>query len=161
MNFSEHLLAALLAAADFTKKNCLEFCTPETVLFYICDDELFDQAFSDCGGDTDLLARDLYEYITENIEKYDGETDAVQNSLALECVIENSAISASNSGNGVIEIKHFLHGMWHIDDLYAVYFMEKQGVNEADLLSAIADLEDEEEIIDAADIIIDESSEEN
>ena len=152
MEYSERLLTALINAAEFTKKQKLELCTPETVLYFICDDELFDSAFTDCGGDTDFLEADLYDYIENNIDRYSSETNTVQNSLALECALENAAISASNSGNHEIEIKHFIHGMWQIEDLYAVYFIEKQGVKETDLLCAIAELDDEEQLPE--DVII-------
>ena len=143
MEYSKHLLTAIQGAAEFTKEHNLELCTPETVLFYICDDNDFRKAFINCGGDIDILEPDLYDYITENIDRCSSIT-TVQNSLALECALENAHLSAMNSGSPSIKIKHFIHGMWQIDDLYAVYYIEKHGISEADLLSALADIEEEE-----------------
>ena len=68
MNYSEGLVAAYMAAVRYSKSNHLEYCTPETVLLFICENELFKDAFRNCGGDIDTLKKDLIKHIAENID---------------------------------------------------------------------------------------------
>ena len=91
----------------------------------MCDDATFADAFTECDGDVEVLREDLEGYIQRNCEKSkDGKlelTIAMQNVLAL------GAHSAMNSSNNVICMRHLLHGIWQLEECYAVYFMMHQG----------------------------------
>lgn len=140
MELSREVNAALSAAAGYAKKNRYEYITPEIVLMFICDDLKFSTAFYCSGGDVNVLKADLEKYVEEYQEKSRHEPEF---SAGMNTAFSYAARSAANSSDQTVCISHIIHGMYQINDLYAVYFMEKQSVFEADLLSNIVRIEDD------------------
>ncbi len=142
MEFSQETAAIIDRTRNYAMKNQYEYIMPEMLLLSMCDDATFADAFTECDGDVEVLREDLEGYIQRNCEKSsDGKlelTIAMQNVLAL------GAHSAMNSSNNVICMRHLLHGIWQLEECYAVYFMMHQGITEEELLREIAFLEDEE-----------------
>ena len=126
----------------YTRAHKLEYVTPEILLLAMLNaDETFERAFRGCGGDTTALEKDVGEYVREYIDTTDkGEPEFSEGTGA---VLSVAARSAINSGAGEICVRHLLHGIWSLNDSYAVYFMESQGLSEIELLHKMADIEDE------------------
>ena len=139
MELTKEVNAVLTAAAGYAKKNKYELITPEIVLLFICDDICFSTAFGCSGGDVNVLRSDLEKYISYYGEKT---TKAPEFSTGMSAAFSYAARSASNSGSNEVSISHIIHGMWQLDDLYAVYFMQKQEIEEAELLSNMAQIAD-------------------
>lgn len=141
MNMSEQAAALMDKVVQFVKENKYEYVTPEMILYFIADDVLFAEAFYDCEGDVKKLKSGLKKYINEYIEKVENTYPEL--SAGAIFVLSYAEQSAANSGNENIEIRHILHGIWQLEESYAVYYMEKQGINEADLLSMMAEISDD------------------
>ncbi len=156
MELSMEVVAVLQEAIRYARSERMEYVTPETVLFVLLGgssaqrkeadgekalvhfdlaERFFLEAFNNCGGDGRLLRKELGAYLSDNIErikeKEDRETEC--SSLFNE-MLSVAARSAYSSGSTEVYVRHLIRGLWSLDDCYAVYFLEKQGITEADML---------------------------
>ena len=141
MDLSKEAMGYFQTALSYAAENRYEFVTPEMLLLAVLEDRVFSLACEECGGDLTALRSDLEEYIGEYVEKSPaGET---QLSVGTGFVLHFAAQSAQSSGSDAVRVRHLIHALWNVRDSYAVYYMEKQGMSEADVLQAMADIEDE------------------
>lgn len=143
MEISTSVLHAFDFATEYGNTHKLEYITPEVLLVaIIIENNDFRDAFKDCGGNIGRLLTDLYGYI-ESIEKSNGDKipDA---SLGLNEVLDVAGQSAYGSGAGEVGIRHIIRGIFSLTESHAVYFMSKQGVTEAELLSTLTRIDDED-----------------
>lgn len=138
MKFSDEALMAIEAAVGYAKENKLEYVTPEIILLMFTDAFSFDTAFSECGGNIELLAQNLGNYIAEYVDTCNHDPEL---SASTKEMFNIAANSAANSQAPEICIKHLIHGMWQLKNSYAVYYMEQQGVDEVTLLQELANFE--------------------
>jgi ATP-dependent Clp protease ATP-binding subunit ClpA len=141
MELSESVKVMLQEAALFAQQNGYEYVTPEILLLVICSIPEFADAFSACGGDIRLLEEDLLGYIDKYMEKTDGQKAGSFSAGANE-VLSFAAQSAYSSGNKEVLLRHIIHAMWNLEESYAVYYMEQQGVSEMDLLQELSPIEE-------------------
>jgi len=142
MRLSERLNAVLEAANEYTAENNYSLITPETILLMMCEDEVFCRAFVDCGGKVNELVQDLTDYCEEYIDKTTDEEYDPEISAGLSYLITYAGEHAISSGRGEIDVRHIINGLWAVPECYAVYFMEKQGVDRSALLRAISEYDD-------------------
>ena len=140
MELSKAVKEIVQSSFLYAKARSYEYITPEIVLRVICDFREFDEAFRDCGGDTEKLMGDLESYASTYIERVD-DTDP-QFSLGCNYIFSFAEQSAAGSGRDYIGVSHILHGMFNLSDSYASYYMEAQDVTEVDLLRQLADIEE-------------------
>lgn len=143
MELSRNAAIMFQEAVYYAQENKYEYITPELLLLLICENVVFAEAFTDCGGDLRKLRRDLTQYLEENMDKVENREPEF--SLGSHTVIAYAQQSAQNSGNAEVEIRHVLHGIWQLQESHAVYFMLSQDIEEVDLMIAIQDLEEDEE----------------
>ena len=148
MNISEELNEVIKDAYLYAQKIKSEYVTPETVLLVLCDNEDFICAVEECGAEISELAVNLAEYIENHIDKSDK---TPQSSAALTGALAFAFQSAANSGNETVEIRHLVHAIWRLEESYAVYYMQKAGLTEADMLRELTMIADDEEDSDESD----------
>ncbi|HRU95992.1 MAG TPA: AAA family ATPase [Ruminococcus sp.] len=136
MNFSEETSNIIYQAIEYSHEKGYEYVTPEILLLMILDNGIFSEAFENCGGSTEMLRDYLKEYAEEYIDRAD--TEKPEFSDGVNALLNIAARSAYNSGSKEVCLRHLIHGLWQLDDCYAVYFIEKQGISEADLLQEMA-----------------------
>ncbi|MBR6985033.1 MAG: AAA family ATPase [Ruminococcus sp.] len=136
MNFSEETSNIIYQAIEYSHEKGYEYVTPEILLLMILDNGIFSEAFENCGGSTEMLRDYLKEYAEEYIDRAD--TEKPEFSDGVNALLNIAARSAFNSGSKEVCLRHLIHGLWQLDDCYAVYFIEKQGISEADLLQEMA-----------------------
>ncbi|MBR1599075.1 MAG: AAA family ATPase [Lachnospiraceae bacterium] len=107
----------------------------------------FGEAFEDCGGDINELIDDVMDYFKKHLEQIKGVTPEL--SVGTIYALSYAEHFAANSSRSEIAIRHILHGLWQLEDSYALYYMEKQDIDEIELLSAMADYMDEDEYEDS------------
>ena len=150
MELSHEAANVINAAIRYAKNNRREFVTPEVLLLSMLDnDDNFSEALQVCGGDSKALTRELTGYISEYIDETQGDPEFSEGTGA---VLAVAARSALNSGAGDICVRHLIRGIWSLENSHAVYFMERQGLTELDLLQEMAYLEDEEYDEDDKDV---------
>ena len=140
MNVSAEVLSILQKAVDFSIEQKYSYVTPETILYCICDDDLFCESFEECGGDIELLKKKLTEYLDKYVEK-DGKVKA-SFSVAANQLISYASQSAESSGNEEVLLRHVLRAIFQFKMCYASYYMLEQGVEEADFFRTYMDLEE-------------------
>lgn len=141
LRLSKEAAAVIQNALDYTKSEKLEFVTPEILLLEILETDIFAEAFEECGGDIEILRGNLKAYIEEYMER--GAFDEISFSMGTNYVIHFADQSAYSSGSDAVYIRHLVHGIWNVEDSYAVYYMQMQNITEADLLQVMAELEEE------------------
>ncbi len=139
MELSKEVMSVLHRAVLYAKENNYEYVTPETILLVLLEEGLFIEAFSGCGGDVKLLTEKLTRYISEYIEKVQGRDPEMSSGVNKMLVFAGQ--SAYNSGSGEVYVRHMFHALMNLEDSYAVYFIEQQGISEADILQELSFLE--------------------
>ncbi|MBO6301989.1 MAG: AAA family ATPase [Ruminiclostridium sp.] len=141
MVISGEAVRVIEAVIAYAKEKRREYVTPEMLLLKIINaDDTYMLAFRMCGGDDKALERDVEDYVNEYIDE--SETGEPEFSEGINEVFAVAARSAMNSSKEMIEIPHLLHGICSQKNSYASYFLERQGIREADLLRDIASVGD-------------------
>ncbi len=117
-------------------KECYEYVTPELLLYMIAGCRTFREAFENCGGEVEQLRDNLKGYLNDNIEQMEEKTQP-QMTDGFETVMIQAQETAENSGKGVIELTHLVNGFFALEESYAVYYMEVQGVCKIELLQEL------------------------
>lgn len=143
MEFSAALMTVLDRAVAYAAQEKYEYITPEMLLLMLCRNRDFVAAFRECGGNRPQLEQDLTGYIEAYVDKTGDATPEMSDGAQI--AINLAAQSARNSGVYEICIRHLVHAIWLLKQSYAVYFMEKQGVEKEDLLAELSYLANEEE----------------
>ena len=147
MEMTESASNLINDAAAFAKENNYEYITPEMLLLYMPSYDHFGEAFEDCGGDINVLIDDVMDYFNKHLEHIKGVTPEL--SVGTIYALSYAEHFAANSSRSEIAIRHILHGIWQLEDSYALYYMEKQDIDEIELLSAMADYMDGDEYEDS------------
>ena len=140
MNMTKEASSIIEDAIAYAQEKKYEYITPEMLLLMMCGNADFQDAFVGCGGDLAKLSSDLEGYIEEyisHVNKVNPEFSAGST-----YAISYAAQSAMSSGRDAIAISHLVHGIWMLEESYAVYYMQLQDINEVDLLREMAVLEE-------------------
>ena len=144
MNYSNEVKGMLQSAVIFSGINGFRYVTPETILFEMVKNIKFQEAFELCDGSVKKLSADLSAYLTDNIDK---EKEGVESRLSVgaEQVLMYAESYAENSSDQTVRLVHILKGICSLKESYAVYYMQKQGVDETDLTRALMEIEEQDE----------------
>ncbi len=139
-----HIINTVISLA---KSAHFEYVTPELVLYVVCQNTVFVQAFENCGGKIQELDSNLRSYLDQymevNEENSEGDPELSQ---GMGKVLSYAWESAQNSGKYIVELPHLIHAMYELEESYAVYFMQVQGVEEAGLLQEMTIAYEEKDI---------------
>ena len=117
-------------------KECYEYVTPELLLYMIAGCRTFREAFSNCGGEIEQLRDNLKGYLNDNVEQLEQVTQP-QMTDGFQSIMIQAQETAENSGKGVIELTHLVNGFFSLEESYAVYYMEIQGIQRIELLQEL------------------------
>lgn len=144
MRLSREVTEIINIAVTYAQNAHFEYITPELVLYVACQDQLFVQAYENCGGSVKELDYNLRTYLDEYMETSgDGSGRQLKFSQGMEAVLAYAGRSAQNSGNDAVELRHIIYAMYHLEESYATYYMRLQGVEMTELLQEMA-FEDQE-----------------
>lgn len=141
MDLSKEASLVFKNAIAYANKYKYEYVTPEMILLMILDDDVFAEAFEECGGDLTILSSNLQKYVSEYVDKIDNKEILL--STGTNFVLNFAGQSAYSSGSDMIHVRHLVHAIWNLENSYAVYYMEQQDITEADVLQQMAIIEDE------------------
>ncbi len=146
MKLSDKAARVIDAAVNNARSFGYEYVTPESILLMMCGDNGFCRSFRNCGGDVMDLAGDMVRYMDTYLEKNPaGEGIEPELSAAASQMLVFAGQSAAGSGKDEIKLSHLLHAIWNLPESYAVYYMRKQGMTEAELLQELIAAEEDEE----------------
>ena len=135
MKITNEVNLILLKAYEEARGKNSEYITPEHLLYAATFDENVEYAIKDCGGSLDNLRYNLTTYIRTYISKI-GHGDP-QESFEFQQVILNAHEQIENSGKEVIDVDHILSAIFNLEDSYARYYLEQEGVTKRELIYSL------------------------
>lgn len=142
MKVTKEVADILNGAFDTAAREQYEYVTPELLLYKITEQNTFREAFENCGGDADKLQTSLKLYLDQNMEPT-GTVERPEMSAGLEAVLITAQETADNCGKEVVELSHLVYGFYSLEESYAIYYMEIQGVAKTELLQELTAIYDE------------------
>ena len=138
MQVSGEVAEIINTAFSFAKSSHFELVTPELVLYVICQNKMFTQAFEDCGGSVKELDFQLKTYLEEYMDQVSPESEIdPEFSLGMGSVLSYAWLSAQGSGKEAAELTHIINAIYELEESYAVYYMRMQGVERSELLQEL------------------------
>jgi ATP-dependent Clp protease ATP-binding subunit ClpA len=136
---TRELQATLELAADEAIKRRHEFLTLEHLLYALLLDKVAKDVIYNCGGDLDLLRRDLEEFFKENIQPLPRGVDRYpEQTPAFERVLNRAMEQAEASSQDKIDGGNILAALFGESHSHAKYLLEKQGITRLDILNYIS-----------------------
>lgn len=140
MNISKQVGQCMMRARALAETMGHEYITPEHVLYVLCEDEAFLEAFEECGGDGELLQDQIEEYLHTYIEMRD-DVEAME-SFSLQEALIYATQQVVNSGRDTLTIDHLLAGIMSLKENHGVYYILSQEVTKQELLFELCHQED-------------------
>jgi ATP-dependent Clp protease ATP-binding subunit ClpA len=136
---TKELQATLKLSADEAIKRRHEFLTLEHLLFALLQDKTGSDVIFHCGGDLDLLRRDLEGFFKENMEPLPRGLDRYpEQTAAFERVVERAIYQAQASSQEKVDAGNILASLFEEQHSHARYLIEKQGITKLDVLNYIS-----------------------
>jgi len=116
-----------------------EYVTIEHLLFALLHDREVATVVRNCGGDVDLLKKQLDEHLNKTLEKLPDDVD-VQPVLTamLQRVVQYAQLHAQSSGRKEVDTGQMLAAIFQAERSQAVYLLRSQGVNKIDVLNFLS-----------------------
>ncbi|WP_459480938.1 ATP-dependent Clp protease ATP-binding subunit ClpA [Clostridium saccharoperbutylacetonicum] len=143
MKITNEVNLILLKAYEEASGRNSEYITPEHLLYAATFDNSVGNAIKECGGSLENLRYNLITYIRTYINKI-GQGDP-QESIEFQRVILTANEQIKYSGKDAIDVDHILAAIFELEDSYARYYLEQEGVTKRDLLYSLChSIKDEE-----------------
>lgn len=143
MDISKVVRDILLRSYSNAKENKNEYVTPEHLLLSALEEDYFAEIIKRLNGDVEELKSDLTSYIDEYVDKIeDGEPEE---SFGIRNILIVATQQAAFSEKNVVALEHIMAAIYALKDSYAVFFLEKQGINKQELLFELSHNKSEEE----------------
>ncbi|WP_195431370.1 ATP-dependent Clp protease ATP-binding subunit ClpA [Clostridium sp. D46t1_190503_E9] len=143
MDISKVVRDILLRSYSNAKENKNEYVTPEHLLLSALEEDYFVEIIKKLNGDVEELKSDLISYIDEYVDKIeDGEPEE---SFGIRNILIVATQQAAFSEKNVVALEHIIAAIYALKDSYAVFFLEKQGINKQELLFELSHNKSEEE----------------
>jgi ATP-dependent Clp protease ATP-binding subunit ClpA len=116
-----------------------EYVTLEHLLFALLHDHDVVDVIRACGGDVDLLKRQIDDFLKRTFEELPEDAD-VQPVLTamLQRVVQYAQLHAQSSGQKEVDTAQMLAAIYQAERSQAVYLLRSQGINKLDVLNYIA-----------------------
>src|SRR5712692_1131229 len=126
------------AVNEAVKRNH-EFVTLEHLLFALLHDRDAAEAVRACGGDIELLKKQLDDFMKRTFEEVseDSKAQPVLTTM-LQRVVQYAQLHAQSSGQKEVDTGQMLAALYQAERSQAVYLLRSQGVNKLDVLSYIS-----------------------
>jgi ATP-dependent Clp protease ATP-binding subunit ClpA len=126
---AKELQEALRRAFMTAEQHRHEFVTLEHVLLGLLDDPTVIEALRSCGGNLKTLRTELLQFLGTAMEKLPEDVDVqVQQTLGVRRVLQRAAIHVVSSDQETIRGSAVLVQMFHEEESYAVYLLQKEGL---------------------------------
>src|SRR6184192_889179 len=116
-----------------------EYVTIEHLLFALLHDREVATVVRNCGGDVDLLKKQLDDFLSKTLEKLpdDVEVQPVLTAM-LQRVVQYAQLHAQSSGQKEVDTGQMLAAIYQAERSQAVYLLRSQGVNKIDVLNFLS-----------------------
>ncbi|CDM68270.1 ATP-dependent Clp protease ATP-binding subunit ClpA [Clostridium bornimense] len=146
MNITEGVNEIILNAYEKCKNSNSEYITPEHLLYAATFNEDISSSIEECGGDVKLLRDNLENYIDNYVTKLDeGEPEE---SLAFQELLFISSSQVVSSGKHIVDIEHIIAAIFDLEESFAKFYLEEQGISKRDILYSLCHRDREEYFIE-------------
>ncbi|MEA2571099.1 MAG: ATP-dependent Clp protease ATP-binding subunit ClpA [Acidobacteriota bacterium] len=116
-----------------------EYVTLEHLLFALLHDSDAIEVVRACGGNVELLRKQLDDFMTKHYESVpdDAEVEPVLTAM-LQRVIQYAQLHAQSSGRKEVDSGQMLAALYQAERSQAVYLLRSEGVNKLDVLNYLA-----------------------
>ncbi|HEX2835041.1 MAG TPA: ATP-dependent Clp protease ATP-binding subunit ClpA [Thermoanaerobaculia bacterium] len=116
-----------------------EYVTLEHLLFALLHDRDVVDVIRACGGDVDVLKKQLDDFIEKTYERLEDDAN-VQPTLTtmLQRVVQYAQLHAQSSGRKEVDTGQMLAAIYQADKSQAVYFLRSQSVEKLDVLTYLS-----------------------
>jgi ATP-dependent Clp protease ATP-binding subunit ClpA len=142
--YGENVIAkSLQAAFEFAVAEAVkrrhEYVTLEHLLFALLHDREAMMAVRACGGDVDVLKKQLDDFLKKTFEELpeDSNVQPVLTAM-LQRVIQYAQLHAQSSGRKEVDTGQMLAALYQAERSQAVYLLRSQGVNKLDVLQFLS-----------------------
>ena len=136
---TRELQATLTQAANEAIKRRHEFLTLEHLLYAMTHDQTASDVIFNCGGDVELLRRELDAFFKETMTPLPRGVDRYpEQTAAFERVIDRALMQAQSSGQDQIDGGNILASLFDEHHSHAKFLIEKQGITRTDILYYIS-----------------------
>ena len=136
---TRELQATLTQAANEAIKRRHEFLTLEHLLYAMTQDQTASDVIFNCGGDVELLRRELDAFFKETMTPLPRGVDRYpEQTAAFERVIDRALMQAQSSGQDQIDGGNILASLFDEHHSHAKFLIEKQGITRTDILYYIS-----------------------
>ena len=149
MNITESVNEIILNAYEKCKKCNSEYITPEHLLYAATFNEDICGSIKECGGDIKVLRNNLEDYIENYITKVEDEEP--EESVAFQELLFIASSQVVSSGKNVVDIEHIIAAIFDLEESFAKYYLEEQGITKRDILYSLCHRDREEYFIDEYD----------
>ena len=136
MNISEDLNQVIMAAFNEAKTRRHEFLTPEHVLYASLFFGEGREIVENCGGDTELLKKELERFFREHMPVVDNAEPA--QSMGFQNVMERAILHTSSAQKETVDVGDVFASIFQEKESYAAYFLNRQGITRLDVLNFIS-----------------------
>ncbi|MBI3246876.1 MAG: ATP-dependent Clp protease ATP-binding subunit ClpA [Deltaproteobacteria bacterium] len=140
MRISRELELTLTLAVNEAKKHRHEFLCLEHTLYALTFDEDVEKIIRSCGGNVKALQRDLEKFFSEQMESLPEGAEEMepQQTLGFQRALQRAAMHVQSGGKDVVEGRNLLVALFREDNSFALYALQKQGVERLDVLNYIS-----------------------
>ena len=129
MQVTKEVNEVIVGALEYARENKHEYVTAEHILYKCTFIEKVQNAMEKCGADIENLRKNLNEYFNEYIKTTDSA--GIQESYSFQQVILIAGEQCIASGKNIIEIEHILSVIYMMEDSYALYFLNLEGIDKS------------------------------
>jgi ATP-dependent Clp protease ATP-binding subunit ClpA len=116
-----------------------EYVTLEHLLFALLHDHDVVDVVRACGGDVDVLKKQLDEFLKKTFEQLpEGSDEQPVLTAMLQRVVQYAQIHAQSSGQKEVDTAQMLAAIYQAERSQAVYLLRSQGINKLDVLNYIS-----------------------
>ncbi|MBX3277691.1 MAG: ATP-dependent Clp protease ATP-binding subunit ClpA [Acidobacteria bacterium] len=136
---TRELQTTLNLAAEEAIRRRHEYLTLEHLLYAILSDRTGSDVIVNCGGDLEVLRRELDEFLSDKLKPLPRRREQFpEQTKAFERVIERAALNAEASGRQQIDAGNVLAALFQEASSHARYLLERQGITRLDILNYIS-----------------------
>ncbi len=116
-----------------------EYVTLEHLLYALLHDRDVADVIRSCGGDVDVLRKQLDDFMTRTLEQLpdDAEVQPVLTAM-LQRIVQYAQLHAQSSGQKEVDTGQMLAAIYQAERSQAVYLLRSQGVNKLDVLQYLS-----------------------
>ena len=116
-----------------------EYVTLEHLLFALLHDGAASKAVRQCGGNVEMLIKELENFFREKMETVPASSDFLpEYTAAFQRVVEYALLQAEGSGQKEVDGGNVLAALFQSPNSHAVYLLKQQSISRLDVLNYLA-----------------------